>query len=397
VVRYSIDELTEDMVLGESIFLPTGELLLASGFKIKERYKDRLKELGYSSILVEVEGTEEAKPETIVSEEVQRKMYVEIEAASKNLSNSVKEIHKYSTEEIKNILHENRAHLNKFILNTGMTKTLHDFIDEIMSQSSIVLNLSALKKAKPGFLSHALNVTITSLCIGKKYRFSYEELRQLGIGALNYDMGLVALPGELHEKKHFEYSPEEIKIYKQHTVIGFLMLTQNQAIPATSSSVALQHHEKENGSGYPQGLSGDNRPPLKDFSRKNLINRFAQIVAVANTYDSFISGRSQEMIDPISAKDAIKEIIKKSGTDLNSDIVRTLCTMVPLYPVGARIRITRSPLSQVDGYVGVVAKDNPENLENPQIILYETRNHQKIKPILLDLSKHSGYGVELLV
>ena len=76
MVRYSIDELTEDMVLGESIFLPTGELLLASGFKIKERYKERLKELGYSSILVEIEGTEVAKPETIVSEEVQRKMYV---------------------------------------------------------------------------------------------------------------------------------------------------------------------------------------------------------------------------------------------------------------------------------------------------------------------------------
>lgn len=105
----------------------------------------------------------------------------------------------------------------------------------------------------------------------------------------------------------------------------------------------------------------------------------------------------QELIDPIPAKDAIKEIIKRSGTELNSDIVKTLCTMVPLYPVGARIRITRSPLSQVDGYVGVVAKDNPENLENPQIILYETKNRQKIKPILLDLSKHSGYGVELLV
>ena len=124
MVRYSIDELTEDMILGESIFLPTGELLLAAGFKIKDRYKDRLRELGYKSVLVEVEGTEEAHPEAVVSEEIQRKMYQEIESTSRNLSSTIKEIHKLSEEEIKNILHQNRAYLNKFILNTGMTKTL---------------------------------------------------------------------------------------------------------------------------------------------------------------------------------------------------------------------------------------------------------------------------------
>lgn len=397
MVRYSIDELTEDMILGESIFLPTGELLLAAGFKIKDRYKDRLRELGYKSVLVEVEGTEEAHPEAVVSEEIQRKMYQEIESTSRNLSSTIKEIHKHSEEEIKNILHQNRAYLNKFILNTGMTKTLQEFIDEIMGQSSLVLNLSALKKANDSLLSHSLNVTITSLCIGRKYRFPYNELKELGIGALNFDLGLVALPKKLLQKNMSDFDAEEARIYKQHTIIGFMMLSQNHSVPVTGAAVALQHHERENGSGYPQGLTGDNRPPLKDFSRKHLIHRFAQIVAVAEVYDMFISGRPREKIEPMPAKDAIRKIIQMSGTELNSDIVKTLCTMVPLYPVGTRVRITRSPHSQMDGYYGVVAKDNPDNLECPQVIIYETKNHQKIKPVLIDFSKHSGYGIELLV
>jgi hypothetical protein len=53
-------------------------------------------------------------------------------------------------------------------------------------------------------------------------------------------------------------------------------------------------------------------------------------------------------------------------------------------------------LAQLVGYIGVVARDNHENLELPQIILYETKNHQRIKPFLIDLSGHKGFTFELL-
>jgi hypothetical protein len=68
-----------------------------------------------------------------------------------------------------------------------------------------------------------------------------------------------------------------------------------------------------------------------------------------------------------------------------------------LYPVGARIKIINAPTPQLIGYYGVVARDNPENLENPQIIIYETKNRQKIKPILIDMAKHKGFTLELVV
>ncbi len=397
MVRYNLDDLQEDMVLGESIFLPSGELLLAAGYRIKERYRERLRQLGYKAVFINVEGTEGVVAEGTVSEAAQRDMNNAIEDSSKELAGAIQQFKSRSNEQVRNIIKENHLYLNKFIMSSGMIKALDQFVNEIMSQSAIVLNLSALQQTQSGLLNHALNVTITSLCIGKKYKFSYEEMKQLGIGALNYDLGLIGLPKELLEKNHSEFNETEFKTYHQHTIFGFLMLSQNHMIPSTSAAVALQHHENQNGKGYPQGLKGDNRPPLKDFSRHNMIHRFAEIVAVADTYDQFISGRRLENIEACSVQTAIKKIIELSETKLNSEIVKTLLSIAPIYPVGARIRITNAPTPQLIGYYGVIAKDNPSNLEAPRIILFESKNHQKIKPVLVDLSKYKGFSLELIV
>jgi hypothetical protein len=99
---------------------------------------------------------------------------------------------------------------------------------------------------------------------------------------------------------------------------------------------------------------------------------------------------------PHTTQDAVRLVIEKSGTFLNSDIVKTLTSIVPVFPTGARIRIVNAPVPQLVGYIGVVAKNCADNLDSPSLVLYETKNHQKIKPILIETAKHSGIRFELL-
>ncbi|HAJ80564.1 MAG TPA: hypothetical protein DCO75_12435 [Fibrobacteres bacterium] len=393
MVRYKIDEVTEDMILGESLFLPSGELLLAAGYHLKDRYRKRLKDLGFLSVLVNVDGTESVIPETIISSHVQREMAISLNSAAQNMRESLP-VKQQGARAIQKIIKENKNYLNKFIATSGMTRAVEHFIDEILNQPSIVLNVSELSQSPGDLFTHAVNVTVTALCLGRKFRFSYEEMKQLGIGAINYDLGMVALSPKLIEK-NIDFTEDETEMFRQHTVFGYLMLSQNPAIPPTSSAVALQHHERQDGNGYPRGLKGENRPPLKDFSRKNVIHRFAEIVAVADVYDMHIAGRPH-FSSKYNVKDALKTIIQMGGTALNSEIVKALVSMVPVYPVGARIRIVNSPVAQLSGYIGVVARDNPQNLELPQLILYETRNHQRIKPFLIDLARNRGFSFELV-
>ncbi len=393
MVRYAIDDITDEMVLGESIFLPSGELLLAAGFRLTERYRNRLRQMGFSTVGIQIEGTEDVHPEEIISDHVQREVSASVAQNAKGIQSALR-VRKDGVQNVRKMIRENRQYLNKYLTSSGLARSVENLIEEILKQPSVVLNMSALSGRGGELFAHAINVTVTSLCIGRKYHFSYDEMKQLAMGAINYDLGLVALPKEIVDKDRRDRNEEELAIYKQHTVYGYLMLSQNPSIAPTSAAVAVQHHEHQNGSGYPRGLHGENRPPQKDFSRKNVIHRFAEIVAVADRYNAFTTGRYNS--DALSVRDALREIIKLGGDVLNSDIVKTLTGIIPVYPVGARIRIADSPTPQLLGYYGVVARDNPDNLEQPQIILYESRKHQRIKPILVNCALHTGFTLELV-
>ena len=393
MVRYTINDVTDDMVLGESLFLPSGELLLAAGYRLKERYRKRLKELGFYSILINIKGTESVIPETIISTHLQREMAVSLNSAAQNLKDAIP-VKQQGIRAVQKAIKENQHYLNKYIVNSGIIRVVEHYVEEILNQPGIVLNISEMKKAPGDLYTHAINVSIISLCLGRKFRFSYEEMKQLGIGAINYDLGLVAVDPSIMEKED-DFTEEEEGMYEQHTVFGYLMLSQNPAIPPTSSAVALQHHERQDGTGFPRGIKGENRPPLKDFSRKNVIHRFAEIVAVADVYDMLISGRPH-CFERHKVQEALKRVIQMGGTHLNSEIVKALVSIVPVYPVGTRIRILNAPVPQLVGYIGVVARDNLQNLDQPQIILYETKNRQNIKPFLIDLAQHKGFTFDLI-
>lgn len=267
MVRYHIDEIDEEMVLGESIFLPSGELLLSAGQQIKERYRRRLREMGFLNVMVQVEGTEDAVPETTVSQESQREMAGALSRSTKDLSSHFAKLRRKGVDSVEQILRNNKKELGAFVMNSSVTATLEKFVEEILQQDDVVLNLSAMKQLNEDLFKHTMNVTITALCIGRKYHLSYDELKQLGIGALNYDLGLVTIPQEIYDKDD-PLSEEDNKVLKQHPVHGFYLLSGNSSIPPTSAAAALQHHEHQNGTGYPRGIKGENRPPLKDFSRK---------------------------------------------------------------------------------------------------------------------------------
>jgi len=74
-------------------------------------------------------------------------------------------------------------------------------IDDILTEPWTVVNLANLRQSGRGLYDQSINVTIVSLCIGRKYNFSADEMKQLGLGALNYDLGMLAVPKEILEKE----------------------------------------------------------------------------------------------------------------------------------------------------------------------------------------------------
>jgi HD-GYP domain-containing protein (c-di-GMP phosphodiesterase class II) len=351
--------------------------------------------MGYKTVLIQVPGTESVTPENVISEKAQAEMNTVMEESSGNLQDIVSRIRPEHVNDMHRILFQNRRDLNRFIMSSTIARQLETIIEQILNQPQIVLNMAALRTTAETFFERAVNVTITALCIGKKHRFSYEEIKQLATGALNYHIGMVALPKELLSKTD-SLTIEERQLYRQHTVYGYLLLAQNPIIPPTSAIVALQHHEYQNGEGYPLRLKGSNCMPVKDITRSHVIHRFAEIVAVADAYHTL---QQEHGGDPtaIQTQEIIKKLIHLGGDFLNCEIVKTLVSVVPAYPVGARIRIVEAPSALLKRYVGVVARDNPENLARPVIVLYETVKKEPIDPpIIINTAQNDSITFELI-
>ena len=86
-------------------------------------------------------------------------------------------------ENLRRLIRDRRDYLNRYIAGSGLSNTIETIIEDLLSQPSVVLNLTSLQSKGDNLLSHAIAVTVTALCIARKYRFSYEEMKQLAMGS----------------------------------------------------------------------------------------------------------------------------------------------------------------------------------------------------------------------
>ena len=168
-VSYNIDEVSEGMVLGEAVMLPSGKMLLNAGYNISEQYKNRLKELGYKTLLVAEPGTEGVLPSNIVSDRLTSEIGNSLEDIQKNVSSLMDKFRTQTKADIHQIIVQKRNDLNQFVMNASLTRQVEMMVNELFNENEVVLNLAALKNAGDSAFFDSINVAITSLCIAKKF------------------------------------------------------------------------------------------------------------------------------------------------------------------------------------------------------------------------------------
>ena len=375
-----VNDLEDDMVLGKSIYQLNGKLLLGAGFRINAQMKEKLLERGYTHIYIKEEGTEDVVPEEIVSDMISLQAKAQLASKIYDIQNRT-EFKNASVSKAAYLLES--GYLKDVSLSYDMKKIIEEILKDITSAGSQLLNSVMIKTADTYFLDHALNVTILSILIGRTYRFSHKELLSLGLGSFLHDIGKVVIE-QMNESK----DPKKAKkLYTEHPTFGYLMLNNMPNISPLETQIVNQHHENQDGLGFPSRLKGENLPPKKSVDRvtKGHIYRLAEICSVANTFDNLAyNPQDKEKHDPVSA---IKQIILDAGTKYNKDVVKTFLKVVPYYPVGATIKIVDIVDTALIGYVGVVAKLHRDNINNPVIILTKNRYMKQIKPIIIDTLK----------
>jgi HD-GYP domain-containing protein (c-di-GMP phosphodiesterase class II) len=196
-------------------------------------------------------------------------------------------------------------------------------------------------------VSHSVRSVIISIIIGSYLKLPTHRLIELGVAALLHEVGMIKLPPQIYLNNR-PLTPQEQKAIITHPVLSYNMLKAFD-FPLVISLAALEHHERENGSGYPQKLTGEK------------ISLYAKIIAVACSYEALSSRRPHK-----AAKDGytgMLELLKNEGKQYDDTIVRALVYSLSIYPIGLYVLLS-------SGKKGQVVDVNPENPRYPIVQVF---------------------------
>ncbi|MDD2586220.1 MAG: HD-GYP domain-containing protein [Syntrophomonadaceae bacterium] len=340
--RIYVNKLKPGMIVARSVFNSEGRVLLQDGIVLNKIFINRLQELGISSIYINDEIFGEIEVPDIVSEETRRATV--------------------------RLIKENFVHLeqDRKLNIRAVRKMVDTIIDELISNMNVLISLSDIRAFDDYTFAHSVNVCILSIMTGITAGYNDLQLKELGIGALLHDIGKINIDKAILNKPG-ELNKEEFAEVKRHTVYGFNILRQYDDVPLLSAHVALQHHERWDGNGYPRQLAGEN------------IHEYARIVAVADVYDALLADR------PYRSSYSVTQtlIILKRMCDiyLDSRFVTALISNIAIYPIGSIVQLNT-------GNIGIVVDVNKQQPTRPVIkIVYDSNSRRLCHPHEVDLTK----------
>ncbi|MEJ2138572.1 MAG: HD domain-containing phosphohydrolase [Gammaproteobacteria bacterium] len=224
------------------------------------------------------------------------------------------------------------------------------------------------RRNMPFLVRRALGCAVNALALGCFIDMDDDELIDLAVGALLLDIGKIKIPVPLLAKAR-RLSEEEASIVRRHVEKGARLLESVRGLSASSLEMVRQHHERIDGSGYPEGLTGDE------------ISLFGKIAGIVDTYDAQCLKRWYAR--SVSAHDALRALNDDRGRRFDADLVDKFICAVGVFPTGTWVQL-------VNGYVGLVCLQSPNEPMNPQVALVEGPTRRPIQTIKwLTLADHS--------
>lgn len=247
---------------------------------------------------------------------------------------------------------------------------IHQLADEL--QNSVFRNANALSclgriREKDNYLlEHSVNLSVLMSLFGNFRKLSPDVLHQTIVGALLHDLGKILTPDEILHKPG-RLTAEEFEVMKLHARHSRDILTSTEGIGEISVITAAQHHEKLDGSGYPEGLKGDE------------ISEYGRMVAITDVYDAITADRVYHK--GMTPTQGLKKLLEWSGDHLDPVLVKQFIRCLGLYPVGSLVLLE-------SGRLGVVVETNDHDQRLPVVrLMYHTRFRMPIPVETLDLSK----------
>ncbi|SDX60463.1 HD-GYP domain-containing protein [Paenibacillus sp. CF384] len=222
-------------------------------------------------------------------------------------------------------------------------------VKSVASHPNIFELFEAVKAQGDYTYQHNIGVGVLATMIGKWLNFKEDELTALTLAATLHDVGKVKIPPEIINKPG-KLTEAEFEVVKKHTIYGYEILKKTEGISYRAALVALQHHEREDGKGYPLGLTSDK------------IDSFSKIVAVADIFHAMSSDRPYHKALPFY--EVVRQLREGYFGQLDPHIVSVFLENITTKMIGQKVVLT-------DDRVGEIVYINPHDEEAPLVRIGE--------------------------
>lgn len=245
------------------------------------------------------------------------------------------------------------------------TSAARRMTDSIKRNPDALVLLSTLKQ-REDLIDKALHVAVYMVAFARYLEMSEEDLEMAALVGLLLDVGKLKIPGEVLAKRE-RLTPEEFLLVRSHVVHSAEILKVTPGIlPEVVRAVAM-HHERYDGSGYPNGLRGE---------------ELGVIAAISGIVDTFVGLTSKRpYAAPVAPSNALNMLHKWRGTAFHPVLVEQFIRCIGIFPVGAVVELN-------SGEIGVVIAQNLEKRLQPRVMVVRDAAGNALRPQkLLDLSK----------
>ncbi|GBE31442.1 cyclic di-GMP phosphodiesterase response regulator RpfG [bacterium BMS3Bbin05] len=280
-----------------------------------------------------------------------------------------KEIKKEALQTVRDLMEDVR--FGKQIKMEKVNHITEKMVDSILRNKGALTSLSRIKQADEYTFMHSISVGVLMIAFGRSLGFDYKLIKALGAGGLLHDIGKIKVPAGILAKTT-QLSEDEFVSAKEHVKHSRVILEHTRDVNETSVLMAIHHHERMDGSGYPGKLKGDE------------ISKFGQMSAIADVYDAMTSKRCyQRKFEPT---EVLKKLFEWSRFYSN-ELVQQFIRCVGIYPVGSLVRLE-------SGLLGVVLNLGEKSLLHPVVrIVYNTKKEKYISPYDIDLAQNNEDSV----